>query len=144
MISKKLPLLVQVNLSNSLFLPKCHFHIHLKPPRSNQSLKKYLDCNRPSKVLQLFRYLLTERASSIDSFSFLFVLKACSHKKHSTFFGNLIQGLNRDLTLNNALINMYAKCGDISAARRLFDSTRNKDVTTWTSMIVGHALHGQA
>ncbi|KAI9126858.1 hypothetical protein K1719_002454 [Acacia pycnantha] len=252
MISKKLPLLVQVNLSNLLFLPKCHFHIHLKPPRSNQSLKKYLDCNRPAKVLQLFRYLLTERASSIDSFSFLFVLKACSHKKHSTIFGNLIhgliikfgfetivqlqtcllrmysecgklhdahkvfdeipsknsicwtslisayvenqrpskalelfrqmqmnnvepdqvtvtvalsacadigalemgewihsflrrkEGLNRDLTLNNALINMYAKCGDISAARRLFDSTRNKDVTTWTSMIVGHALHGQA
>lgn len=39
---------------------------------------------------------------------------------------------------------MYAKCGDIMAARRLFDGTRSRDVTTWTSMIVGHALHGQA
>ncbi|KAJ7942665.1 Pentatricopeptide repeat [Quillaja saponaria] len=54
------------------------------------------------------------------------------------------QGLNMDLCLKNALINMYAKCGDIITARRLFDSIRTKDVTTWTSMIVGHALHGQA
>jgi pentatricopeptide repeat protein len=54
------------------------------------------------------------------------------------------QGMKIDLCLNNALINMYAKCGDIVNARKLFDSTSNKDVTTWTSMIVGHALHGQA
>lgn len=52
--------------------------------------------------------------------------------------------VNIDLSLNNALINMYAKCGDIEAARRLFDSTRKKDVTTWTSMIVGLALNGRA
>ncbi|KAJ7967043.1 Pentatricopeptide repeat [Quillaja saponaria] len=54
------------------------------------------------------------------------------------------QGLNMDLCLKNALINMYAKCGDIITAKRLFDSIRTKDVTTWTSMIAGHALHGQA
>ncbi|KAM6593896.1 hypothetical protein CsatA_001599 [Cannabis sativa] len=49
------------------------------------------------------------------------------------------KGLYTDLCLRNALINMYAKCGDVKAAR-----LQEKDVTTWTSMIAGHALHGQA
>ncbi|KAE8736270.1 putative pentatricopeptide repeat-containing protein [Hibiscus syriacus] len=52
--------------------------------------------------------------------------------------------LEADLSLNNAFINMYAKCGEVQTARKLFDSLGEKDVTTWTSMIVGHALHGQA
>ncbi|KAL2340744.1 hypothetical protein Fmac_008684 [Flemingia macrophylla] len=49
----------------------------------------------------------------------------------------------QDLCLDNALINMYAKCGDVVTARKVFDSIGNKDVTTWTSMIVGYAIHGQ-
>ena len=252
--SKWFPL-VKRNAPNKLFLPMWHpksqFHSCLKPPKPNQILKKYLECNCPTKVLLLFRYLLRKRPASIDSYSFLYVLKTCT-KNHSPIqakqshgliikFGyesviqlqtsllnvysemgilpdahrmfdeiptkntiswtslisayvdnqkpskalqlfrqmqisNVVpdqvtvtvalsacadtgalemgewihafirckEGLNRDLCLDNALINMYTKCGDIKTARRLFDSTRNKDVTTWTSMIVGHALNGQA
>ncbi|KAF4392627.1 hypothetical protein F8388_003047 [Cannabis sativa] len=54
------------------------------------------------------------------------------------------KGLYTDLCLRNSLINVYAKCGDVRAARRLFDSLQEKDVTTWMSMIAGHALHEQA
>ena len=43
-------------------------------------------------------------------------------------------GFDTDLCLHNALVNMYAKCGDIGTARRLFDNIREKDVMTWTSM----------
>ncbi|KAE9608425.1 hypothetical protein Lal_00030167 [Lupinus albus] len=242
-----------VNVPLSTWHLNAEFHNSLKPPKPNQTLKKYLQCNNQTKVLLYFRYLLRERSTfnSIDSFSFLFALKSCE-KKHSSFEGkqlhclilkfgfqdvvqlqtlllklyagwenlceahqlfdeipdkNIIcwtslisayvdnhkpnkalevfrlmqvdnvepdqvtitvalsacadtgalemgerihdfvrrkQGMKKDLCLNNALINMYAKCGDIVTSRRLFDSTKNKDVTTWTSMIVGHALHGQA
>lgn len=54
------------------------------------------------------------------------------------------KGFSGDLILRNALINMYAKCGDISNARRLFDLGPQRDVTTWTSIIVGYALNGRA
>ncbi|KAK4362251.1 hypothetical protein RND71_017492 [Anisodus tanguticus] len=50
---------------------------------------------------------------------------------------------SEDLSLMNALLNMYVKCGDIRKAKLVFDNIRIKDVRTWTSMIVGHALHGQ-
>ena len=33
-----------------------------------------------------------------------------------------------DVCLINALIKMYAKCGDVRMARRLFDSLRKKDL----------------
>ncbi|KAI3869033.1 hypothetical protein MKX03_016251 [Papaver bracteatum] len=54
------------------------------------------------------------------------------------------QGFDVDLSLNNALINMYSKCGNVLMARRIFDRIKVKDVTTWRPMIVGHAVHGQA
>lgn len=52
--------------------------------------------------------------------------------------------LAMDLTLRNSLLNMYVKSGEIEKARKLFDETLRKDVTTYTSMIVGYALNGQA
>lgn len=223
---------------------------HLQPPKSNQALQYLLKSNKTIQVISLFKELLRKNPSSIDSFSFLFVLKACTQKSasfegkqlhcsllksgflsiiqlqtsllqmysatrnltdaHHMFdqmplknivswtalisayvdnhkpseaielfrqiqVGNVEpdqvtmtvlisacahlgalemgerihayicskQALNVDLSLRNALINMYAKCGDIQTARQVFDKTNIKDVTTWTSMIVGHALHGQ-
>jgi len=48
-------------------------------------------------------------------------------------FNRRKQGMKVDLCLNNALINMYAKWGDIINVRKLFDNTRNEDTKTRTS-----------
>lgn len=139
--SEKLPLLVQVSLSKLLFLPKHRFHIHLKPPRSNQSLKKFLDSNHPAKVLLLFRYLFRERASSIDSFSFLFVLKACTQKKHFTILGEQVHGLIIKLgfetivQLQTCLLKMYSEWGKLHDVHKLFEEIPSKNSLCWTSMI---------
>ncbi|KAM7269748.1 hypothetical protein ACFE04_025245 [Oxalis oulophora] len=47
-----------------------------------------------------------------------------------------------DIAMSNALINMYAKSGEIEDARRVFDETREKNVITWTSLIAGYGKHG--
>ncbi|KAG8384680.1 hypothetical protein BUALT_Bualt04G0143200 [Buddleja alternifolia] len=44
--------------------------------------------------------------------------------------------------LGNALIDMYAKCGNIEKALHAFHSMREKDVTSWNSIIVGLAFSG--
>ncbi|KAK7319297.1 hypothetical protein RJT34_04016 [Clitoria ternatea] len=44
--------------------------------------------------------------------------------------------------LNNALMDMYAKCGNMRDARMLFDNTREKDVASWNIMITGYGMHG--
>ncbi|KAL8092040.1 pentatricopeptide repeat-containing protein At1g08070, chloroplastic-like isoform X2 [Apium graveolens] len=51
--------------------------------------------------------------------------------------------LKGDGFLGNALIDMYAKCGSIAKALRVFNNMKWKDVYTYSAMIVGLALNGQ-
>ncbi|KAL4203441.1 hypothetical protein AMTRI_Chr01g104010 [Amborella trichopoda] len=44
--------------------------------------------------------------------------------------------------VSNALIDMYAKCGCLKEACKLFDRMRERSGTAWNSMINGLALHG--
>ncbi|KAJ9539760.1 hypothetical protein OSB04_026266 [Centaurea solstitialis] len=47
------------------------------------------------------------------------------------------------VTLSNALIDMYAKCGNISNAQRVFEPISClKDTILWTTMVVSLARHG--
>ncbi|KAK7387606.1 hypothetical protein VNO78_28522 [Psophocarpus tetragonolobus] len=53
-------------------------------------------------------------------------------------------GYESCLFISNALIDMYAKCSDLVAAKYIFCEMCRKDVVSWTSIIVGTAQHGQA
>eukprot|EP01018_Ginkgo_biloba_P022796 Gb_37204 [translate_table: standard] len=47
-----------------------------------------------------------------------------------------------DIFLENALMDMYAKCGTIDDAHQVFKKMPNRDVVSYNSMIVGFAQHG--
>ncbi|XP_065868761.1 putative pentatricopeptide repeat-containing protein At3g49142 [Euphorbia lathyris] len=47
-----------------------------------------------------------------------------------------------NLPLENALIDMYAKCGCLWDARAVFDQMQSRDVVTWTSMICAYGICG--
>ncbi|CAL5090078.1 unnamed protein product [Urochloa decumbens] len=48
-----------------------------------------------------------------------------------------------EVSLSNALIDTYAKCGALHYARRVFDDTSwCKDVISWGAMILGYGIHG--
>ncbi|XP_021275712.1 pentatricopeptide repeat-containing protein At4g21065-like isoform X1 [Herrania umbratica] len=52
-------------------------------------------------------------------------------------------GLNKSVELNNALIDMFAKCGDVDKALKLFRTMSERSIVSWTSVIVGLAMHGR-
>lgn len=62
--------------------------------------------------------------------------------------GKLIHGLALKIgtecyiNLQNALIHMYSKCGDIVVARKLFDEAYLLDLISWNSMISGYLKCG--
>ncbi|XP_009627280.1 putative pentatricopeptide repeat-containing protein At3g47840 [Nicotiana tomentosiformis] len=54
----------------------------------------------------------------------------------------LIIGLDHTPLVLSALINMYSKCGSIAEASKIFNSSQDIDVVSWTAMINGYAEHG--
>eukprot|EP01018_Ginkgo_biloba_P002101 Gb_06088 [translate_table: standard] len=51
-------------------------------------------------------------------------------------------GLQSDVFVESALLDMYAKCGSIENARIVFDKIPQPNVVSWNSMIVGYAMNG--
>ncbi|KAL5723023.1 Pentatricopeptide repeat-containing protein [Ranunculus cassubicifolius] len=50
--------------------------------------------------------------------------------------------LKDDIYVCNALVDMYAKCGELDKAMSIFDGMANRDVVSWNSMLHGLAMHG--
>ncbi|KAK6944927.1 Pentatricopeptide repeat [Dillenia turbinata] len=47
-----------------------------------------------------------------------------------------------DIVMLNSLIDLYGKCGRMDLAGKVFSRMVESNVSSWTSMIVGHAMHG--
>ncbi|KAG6389162.1 hypothetical protein SASPL_150621 [Salvia splendens] len=56
--------------------------------------------------------------------------------------GHVIKGGFANCNVETALISMYCKCGSINEAYELFERIEDKDVISWTTLIVGYARHG--
>ncbi|XP_043712964.1 pentatricopeptide repeat-containing protein At4g39530-like [Telopea speciosissima] len=50
--------------------------------------------------------------------------------------------IESDLFIANGLVDMYAKCGYITEARKLFDKMMVQDLASWNAMITGLARNG--
>ncbi|KAJ9559724.1 hypothetical protein OSB04_004884 [Centaurea solstitialis] len=48
-----------------------------------------------------------------------------------------------NIYVNNHLINMYAKCGSLDHARKVFDEMPERNVVSWTALISGYSQHGR-
>ncbi|KAL5744186.1 hypothetical protein ACOSQ2_027302 [Xanthoceras sorbifolium] len=51
-------------------------------------------------------------------------------------------GLDSDKCIESALVDMYAKCGSVSEAEKVFENISNPDTVSWTAMVSGYAQHG--
>ncbi|KAI5061019.1 hypothetical protein GOP47_0023524 [Adiantum capillus-veneris] len=78
----------------------------------------------------------------------LCLLKACVSLESPTIFKFLThdmiirRGLESITSVANSIIDMYAKCGSLDIARKLFDSLVCKDSVTWNAMIAGYMQNG--
>ena len=77
------------------------------------------------------------------------VLPACAHLGavdlgkgiHEYINGN---GFKRNVYISNTLMDMYAKCGCLEEARRVFEEMEERTVVSWSGMIGVLAMHGEA
>ncbi|KAK9042052.1 hypothetical protein V6N11_017133 [Hibiscus sabdariffa] len=52
------------------------------------------------------------------------------------------QVIEMDTILKTALLEMYAKCGDIDGAWKLFREAKDRDIGMWNTMMAGFGMHG--
>ncbi|TQD81302.1 hypothetical protein C1H46_033157 [Malus baccata] len=53
------------------------------------------------------------------------------------------EGIHKSVELCNALIDMFAKCGNVDKALKLFRNMSGRTIVSWTSVIDGLAMHGR-
>ncbi|KAH8939546.1 hypothetical protein BDL97_15G042500 [Sphagnum fallax] len=113
----------------------------------NTMILGYVKCGQGSKALELFQQMQQEGVQS-DPVTFVGVLNACASMvaleegRHA--HEQIIQsGYESVAVVGNSLIDMYAKCGSIEDAKRVFNKLPSRDVVSWNVMIFGHVKHGQ-
>ncbi|KAG8389066.1 hypothetical protein BUALT_Bualt02G0190600 [Buddleja alternifolia] len=78
--------------------------------------------------------------SSPNKYTFSIILKCCVGLM-DVDLGRQVHGMiaklgfETDVSVCNALIDMYGKCGEICNAREVFDKMLGRDVVSWTTMI---------
>ncbi|CAF1931991.1 unnamed protein product [Brassica napus] len=91
--------------------------------------------------------LIVSKPYLLDPSLYLKALKLCSYqtieKQFVLIHGNSVtNGFISNLHLNNSLVNLYARHGDMEHARKLFDRIPERDVVSWTAMISGYSRVG--
>ncbi|MQL80130.1 hypothetical protein Taro_012577 [Colocasia esculenta] len=92
--------------------------------------------------LELFRNMM-ETGVEPDRFVFSSVISACAllsfleggRQVHGYVYRN---GADFDISVNNVLIDLYAKCSRVRTAHKLFDQMDVKNLVSWTTMISGY------
>ncbi|XP_060673003.1 putative pentatricopeptide repeat-containing protein At1g56570 isoform X2 [Ziziphus jujuba] len=83
----------------------------------------------------------------IDCHTLPVVLKSCAglsslrlgRQVHGAVF---VHGFGSDMANSNALITMYAKCGHLAGARKVFDGMPERNEISWSAMMAGYGMHG--
>ncbi|XP_073134986.1 pentatricopeptide repeat-containing protein At4g14820 [Henckelia pumila] len=106
----------------------------------------YAESDTPGESLKIFHDMIKSGIKP-DQVTMLSVISACARlgaldqaKKTHSLVDDM--GYGKALPINNALIDMYAKCGNLLASKEVFDRMRRKNVISWTSMISAFAIHG--
>ncbi|TKY63708.1 Pentatricopeptide repeat-containing protein mitochondrial [Spatholobus suberectus] len=99
-----------------------------------------------NEAKQLYREMEAEKVKP-NEITMIGIISSCSQLQDLNLgreFHRYIKehGLELTIPLNNALMDMYMKCGDLLAARVLFNNMAHKTLVSWTTMVLGYARFG--
>lgn len=114
----------------------------------NAMIASYVKNNQAHKALLLFHHMISE--AEPNSVTIINVLSSFTH------LATLPQGqslhayvtrrgfsLGLDLSLANAFITMYARCGSLQSAENIFKTLPKRNIISWNAMIAGYGMNGR-
>lgn len=100
-------------------------------------------------AIELFNEMMRLDRVQLDSVALISVISSCKSS------GSLQQGkrahvltvklgFGTDTFVGSSLIDMYANCGNLGNARRIFEEMQEKDIVCWNAMISAYGMSGYA
>ncbi|KAJ7534260.1 hypothetical protein O6H91_13G086200 [Diphasiastrum complanatum] len=112
----------------------------------NAIIGAYASSGSGNEALQLFQQMQLE-GEKPDRITIISILEACANLKslvegawiHAYILGTKFE---TDVTVETALVDMYAKCGSLEDACRVFNRMSERSIVSWNAMIGTHSQHG--
>ncbi|KAI5058728.1 hypothetical protein GOP47_0026898 [Adiantum capillus-veneris] len=107
----------------------------------------YAEHEHGEEALELFG-LMRQQGFLPNAVTFICSLKACGSKGFRDR-GEVIHAelekkglLEGDVFIGSALVDMYVRCGSLSAAKKVLDTLPTRNVVLWNTLIAGYAENG--
>ncbi|KVI03207.1 Pentatricopeptide repeat-containing protein [Cynara cardunculus var. scolymus] len=114
----------------------------------NTMISAYTHCGNYAEAFSLFNKMVLEGTKPTTT-TIISMLSACAHmasfEKGEQIHKYIDQEmLSSNLTLATALVDMYAKCGQLEKSKNIFNKMTKRDIISWNVMISGYGMHGDA
>ncbi|KAH7284254.1 hypothetical protein KP509_34G045300 [Ceratopteris richardii] len=114
----------------------------------NTMIEGYAQHGHGREAVQLFQQMI-KKGVKPDKSTFLSCLKGCiqlQEKETGECIFTYIQNsdVKMDAVLGSSIINMFARCGSLENAHRVFKLLHERDVIAWTIIITAFFDHGDA
>ncbi len=112
----------------------------------NARIFGHVKCGQAWKALELF-WQVQQECVQPDPVTFVGVLNACAsvlvleegRLAHLQIIHNSCES---DVFVGSRLVDMYAKCGSMNDAWRVFNNMPSRNAVSWNAMILGHVKCG--
>ncbi|XP_062115734.1 putative pentatricopeptide repeat-containing protein At5g52630 [Humulus lupulus] len=125
--------------------------LQLMPKRDKVTWNALIGCHaeneEPNEALKAFKMMKEEDipANYITVVNLLGSLSTPNglQKQGTSTHAHILQsGFDSDVYVQNSLITMYAKCGDLNSSSFMFDRLSTKHSISWNAIIAANAHHG--
>nr|AYM00593.1 pentatricopeptide repeat protein [Salvia miltiorrhiza] len=142
------PAVTYTSVGNVMFVKKIFSNMVRKELVAwNVVIAMYTNNSMPAEAVGLYLEMGAQGIEA-DSITVASVLPACGDLSALSLGKRIheyveLKRLRPNLSVENALIDMYAKCGCLLEARKVFEEMKIKDVVSWTSMMSAYGRSGK-
>ncbi|KAI6675680.1 hypothetical protein NL676_003586 [Syzygium grande] len=117
-------------------------------PSLNSMIHAYVEYGHYLEAISLVHVMRSSKLKP-DEMTMLGLISACRnfgelcHSINIESFFKQNDHLHESSAVQNALIDMFAKCSCMPKAKAVFRKMVKRDIVSWTSVIAGHAINGE-